>query len=110
MAANRCAQALKSSPPRKACRFNPLNIMLPDQKLDALVTRHAALERDLASALPPETFVKLSREFAELAPVVEAVNSYRAAQRELEGLTSLIDDPSTDAEMRSIAAEEKPEL
>jgi peptide chain release factor 1 len=84
--------------------------MLPDQKLDALVTRHAALERDLASALPPETFVKLSREFAELAPVVEAVNSYRAAQRELEGLTSLIDDPSTDAEMRSIAAAEKPEL
>jgi peptide chain release factor 1 len=84
--------------------------MLPDQKLDALVTRHAALERDLASALPPETFVKLSREFAELAPVVEAVISYRAAQRELEGLTSLIDDPSTDAEMRSIAAEEKPEL
>jgi peptide chain release factor 1 len=84
--------------------------MLPDQKLDALVTRHAALERDLASALPPETFVKLSREFAELAPVVEAVISYRAAQRELEGLTSLIDDPATDAEMRSIAAEEKPEL
>jgi len=85
-------------------------IMLPDQKLEALVIRHAALERDLASALPPETFVKLSREFAELAPVVEAVNSYRAAQRELEGLTSLIDDPTTDAEMRSIAAAEKPEL
>jgi len=85
-------------------------IMLPDQKLEALVIRHAALERDLASALPPETFVKLSREFAELAPVVEAVNSYRAAQRELEGLTSLIDDPTTDAEMRSIAVAEKPEL
>ena len=60
--------------------------MLPDQKLNALVVRHATLERDLAAALPPETFVKLSREFAELAPVVEAVKSYRAAQRELEGL------------------------
>jgi len=44
--------------------------MLPDQKLNALVVRHAALERDLAAALPPETYVKLSREFAELAPVV----------------------------------------
>ena len=84
--------------------------MLPDQKLNALVVRHAALERDLASALPPETYVKLSREFAELAPVVEAVKSYRAAQRELDGLTSLIADPSTDAEMRSIAEAEKPEL
>jgi peptide chain release factor 1 len=84
--------------------------MLPDQKLNALVVRHATLERDLAAALPPETFVKLSREFAELAPVVEAVKSYRAAQRELEGLTSLIADPSTDAEMRSIAEAERPEL
>jgi peptide chain release factor 1 len=84
--------------------------MLPDQKLNALVGRHAALERELATALPAETFVKLSREFAELAPVVEAVNSYRAAQHELDGLTSLITDPGTDSEMRSIAAAEKPEL
>jgi peptide chain release factor 1 len=84
--------------------------MLPDQKLDALVTRHAALERDLAAALPAEIYVKLSREFAELAPVVEAVNSYRAAQRELDGLTSLIADPATDAEMRAIAEAEKPDV
>jgi peptide chain release factor 1 len=84
--------------------------MLPDQKLNALVTRHAALERDLTTAVPPETYVKLSREFAELAPVVEAVKSYRAAQSELEGGTSLLDDPATDAEMRSIAEAEKPQL
>jgi peptide chain release factor 1 len=84
--------------------------MLPDQKLDALVTRHAALERDLSTVLPAETFVKLSREFAELAPVVEAVNSYRAARHELEDLSGLIADPSTDAEMRAIAEAEKREL
>ena len=53
--------------------------MLPDQKLNELVTRHAALERDLASPMQAETYVKLSREFAELAPVVEAVNAYLAA-------------------------------
>ena len=84
--------------------------MLPDQKLDALVTRHTALERDLAAALPAETYVKLSREFAELAPVVEAVRSYRAAQRELDDLISLIADPATDPEMRSIAEAEKPQV
>ncbi len=84
--------------------------MLPDQKLNAVVTRHAMLERELSSALPTETFVKLSREFAELAPVADAVKSYRAAQRELDDLTGLIADPSTDAEMRSIAEAEKPEL
>jgi peptide chain release factor 1 len=84
--------------------------MLPDQKLNALVARHAVLERELAAAVPPETYVKLSREFAELAPVVEAVKSYRAAEHELEGVTSLIADPATDPEMRSIAEAEKPEL
>jgi peptide chain release factor 1 len=85
-------------------------IMLPDQKLNALVVKHAALERDLTTALPSETYVKLSRELAELAPVVEAVKAYRAAQHELDGLTGLIADPATDAEMRSIAEAEKPAL
>jgi len=84
--------------------------MLPDQKLNAVVTRHGLLERELASALPAETYVRLSREFAELAPVVDAVKAYRAAQHELEGLTGLIADPATDADMRSIAEAEKPEL
>ncbi|MFY9899961.1 MAG: peptide chain release factor 1, partial [Xanthobacteraceae bacterium] len=57
-----------------------------------------------------ETYVKLSREFAELAPVVDAVRSYRAAQRELDDLTALIADPTTDPEMRAIAASERPEV
>jgi peptide chain release factor 1 len=84
--------------------------MLPDQKLDALITRHGALERDLSAALPAETYVKLSREFAELAPVVDAVRSYRAAKRELDDLTALIADPTTDPEMRAIAESERPEV
>jgi peptide chain release factor 1 len=84
--------------------------MLPDQKLDALVARHAALESDLTAAVPAETYVKLTRELAELAPVVEAVKSYRAARNELEGVTGLIEDPATDAEMRSIAEAERRQL
>ena len=84
--------------------------MLPDQKLDALVARHAALESDLTAAVPAETYVKLTRELAELAPVVAAVKSYWAARNELDGVTSLIEDPATDAEMRSIAEAERPQL
>ncbi len=94
----------------KIIGLDHLETMLPDQKLNALVVRHAALERDLTTAVAPETYVKLSREFAELAPVVEAVKSYRAAQSELDGVTSLLEDPATDGEMRSIAEAEKPQL
>jgi peptide chain release factor 1 len=42
--------------------------------------------------------------------VVEAVRSYRAVQRELDDLMSLIADPTTDPEMRSIAEAEKPQV
>ena len=84
--------------------------MLPEQKLDALITRHKAIESELSTQLAPETFVKLSREFAELSPVVDAVKAYRGVAAEIDGLDALIDDPKTDAEMRAMAQAEKPAL
>jgi peptide chain release factor 1 len=84
--------------------------MLPEQKLDALIARHAAIEGELARQLAPETYVKLSREFAELSPVAEKVKSYRSVVAEIAGLDSLMADPTTDAEMRAIANAEKPGL
>src|ERR671936_3158288 len=84
--------------------------MLPEQKLDALVTRHKTVERELADPVAPETYVKLSREFAELAPIVEAVQNYRGILAEIEGLDALIADAATDAEMRAMALSERPQL
>ncbi|MCC7346474.1 MAG: peptide chain release factor 1 [Variibacter sp.] len=84
--------------------------MLPEQKLDALITRHKALERELSTQLAPDTFVRLSREFAELGPVVDAVTAYRSVAAEIEGLDAMIEDPATDADMRTMAAAEKPSL
>src|ERR1700730_10262567 len=84
--------------------------MLPEQKLDALLVRHQAVESELASALSPEIYVKLSREFAELGPVVETVKRYRGIASEIDDLNALIEDPGTDPEMRSMAAAEKPQL
>ena len=63
--------------------------MLPEQKLDALVTRHKAIESELSTQLAPETFVKLSREFAELNPVVDAVKAYRDVVRGFRGQIEL---------------------
>ncbi len=84
--------------------------MLPEVKLEALLTRHAAMESELAGPVPPETYVRLSRELAELTPVVDAVKAYRAVAAELDGLDAMIADPATDAEMRAIAEAEKPQL
>jgi len=84
--------------------------MLPEQKLDALVARHRAIESELASPVAPDTYVKLSREFAELAPIVETVKNYRGIVAEIEGLDSLMADAATGAEMRAMAASERPQL
>ena len=84
--------------------------MLPEQKLDALLARHKALESELATPLARETYVKLSREFAELGPIVETVKEYRSVAAEIEGLEVLMDDPATDAEMREMANAERPAL
>ena len=84
--------------------------MLPVQKLDALVARHHAVESELATQVTPDTYVKLSREFAELSPVVEAVRKYRSVVAEIEDLEALMADTGTDAEMRAMAAAEKPQL
>jgi peptide chain release factor 1 len=80
---------------------------LPEQKLDALLTRHAAVEAELSRQLAPDTFVKLSREFAEIDPVVDKIKGYREVAAELAELQALIDDPKTEAAMREMAVEER---
>lgn len=82
-------------------------ISLPQQKMDALLARHSLVERELASGLSPEAYVKLSREFAELSPVVEAIKAYRNAEKEIADLAALVDDSATDADMRKLADAER---
>jgi peptide chain release factor 1 len=80
--------------------------MLQPGKIDALIARHNAVQAELSSNPDRDTYVKLSREFAELRPLVSTASAYRAAADELEDLRALIADPSTDSEMRSLAASE----
>ncbi len=85
-------------------------IALPQQKLDALLARHEMVEGELATPLNPEVYVRLSREFAELGPVIDAIKAYRAMADEIADLEAMIKDPSTDAEMWKMAEAEKPLL
>jgi peptide chain release factor 1 len=84
--------------------------MIPTTKLDALIARHAAIERELSGRPDRESYVRLSREFAELKPLIEIIKRYRAADEELSGLQSLIADAATEPDMRALAEQEKSEL
>src|SRR5690242_15837552 len=85
-------------------------MQLPQQKLDALLHRQAIIERELSTELPPEAFVRLSREHAELGPVVDVIKAYRATEAELADLDAMIEDAATDPEMRRMAEAEKPQV
>ncbi len=85
--------------------------MIPAAKLARLTDRYEHLEARLASGeAKGASFVKLSREHAELAPVIAAVRAYQTVQHQLAEADALIDDPGTDAEMRDLAEEERAEL
>ena len=80
--------------------------MLPEAKLDTLIARHAEVEAELSRQLAGDAFVRLSREFAELSPIVETVKMYRATVKEIADLETMMSDPSTGADMRQIAEAE----
>jgi peptide chain release factor 1 len=84
--------------------------MIPAPKLDALIARLASVERELSGRPDRESYVRLSREFAELNPLVEAIRRYRAAADELSSLQALLADPATEPDMRGLAEQERSEL
>ncbi|HEX4270653.1 MAG TPA: PCRF domain-containing protein, partial [Rhizomicrobium sp.] len=84
--------------------------MIPAAKLDRLLDRFSAIEAEMSSGVSGDAFVKLSREHAELSPVIETVRGYRQAQVQIGDAEALIADTSTDSEIRSMAEEERAEL
>lgn len=82
--------------------------MLPVERLDAILARAEALQEEMNGELPPERFVELSKEYAEIDPLVAAIRDYRAALSEAEDLRALI--AGDDEEMAELAGLELPAL
>src|SRR4051812_36333236 len=87
-----------------------MTVTLPQSKLDALVSRLRTVEDDLAAGPDRDTYVKLSREFSELQPVVEAIKAFQGVENEIADLEAMLNDAATDPEMRALAETEKPAL
>ena len=72
-------------------------------KLNQIVTRHAELQAALsAGTLDSQKFVAASKEYADLGPLVEAVNEWQKAERELKDAEAMASDP----DMKAMAEEE----
>ncbi|WP_305989512.1 peptide chain release factor 1 [Roseibium sp. MMSF_3544] len=84
--------------------------MLARQKLDNLLDRFAEIEHLMSAGPEPAAYVKLSREYAGLEPLVTKIRALIKAEQDLEGAQALLSDPETDAEMRELAELERDEL
>src|SRR5262250_2748366 len=83
-----------------------------EQKLMRVVKRHEELTALLAREGPKDAqeFARMSREYADLTPTVERILTLHKAERELQDLASLAEDPGSDSEMKAMAEAELREV
>ncbi|SDD43402.1 peptide chain release factor 1 [Kordiimonas lacus] len=81
--------------------------MISDERLQQLTDRYDYLGHALGTPdkFSNEEFVKLSREYADLGPVIEAVNALQAGREEMADLAEMIES-GDDPEMKELAQEE----
>ncbi|QBX35645.1 peptide chain release factor 1 [Paracoccus liaowanqingii] len=76
--------------------------MLPEDRLIQIVQRFEFLEARLNAGAAPDQIAAISREYAELKPVVEQIGLWRSAQDGLAEARAMLTDP----EMRGLAEDE----
>ncbi|HRN89844.1 peptide chain release factor 1 [Hyphomicrobium sp.] len=80
--------------------------VIPQEKLAKLVERYETIQAELNQGAPQATYVKLTKELAELTPLISAVRDLEAAQTEKRDLEALLRDPGQDKDMAEMAREE----
>jgi peptide chain release factor 1 len=79
---------------------------IPAEKLEKLVQRWSTIQSELSRGLDQASYVQLSKEFAELNPLVATIQDLRKAEAERADLAQLLADPAADPELTALAREE----
>jgi peptide chain release factor 1 len=79
---------------------------VPMEKLDTLVQRWEEIRAELNRGINPATYAQLTREFAELDPVVGTIRALQKAGAERADLAALAGDPAADRDLATLAREE----
>ncbi|MDX1581714.1 MAG: PCRF domain-containing protein, partial [Alphaproteobacteria bacterium] len=87
--------------------------MIGEDKIDQLLLRFEALEAQMAESsteLSGDDFARMSKEYADLTPVVEKIRELKALWDERDGLEEILGDDSADSDMREMAEQEMAEI
>ena len=80
--------------------------VIPKEKLGRLLERYETIQAELNQGAAQATYVKLTKEFSELQPLIAAVRELEAVEQEQRDLEALLKDPSQDKDMVAMAREE----
>ncbi|MDA8851919.1 peptide chain release factor 1 [Hyphomicrobiales bacterium] len=83
---------------------------IPLDKIESILKKGKSLEDDLGKENTSDKFVALSKEYSEIQPLYESVVEWKNIYLEVSDLQNLLEDPSTDKEMKDLASEELQEL
>ena len=81
-------------------------------KLGRVVKRHEELSSLLATGgqKDPQEFARLSKEYSDLGPIVEAIKELQKIDSEIAEMTVMVADPAADPDMKALAEDELGEL
>ena len=81
--------------------------MLPQEKVKNLIDRHIKLEKELSSGeVNKNKYAEISKEYSELSDIIKQAKEYLNFQKDIQDLNNIINDKSSDEDMREFANNE----
>ena len=81
--------------------------MIPLDKVKDLVTKHDSLEKELSTgSIDPKTFAQKSKEYSDLGNIIIFAREYLKFDQDQKDLEQILNDKSSDSEMKNLAEKE----
>ena len=81
--------------------------MIPLDKVKDLVTKHDSLEKELSTgSIDPKTFAQKSKEYSDLGSIIIFAREYLKFDQDQKDLEQILNDKSSDSEMKNLAEKE----
>ena len=78
--------------------------MIPTKTIEELILKHSTLEKDLSSGdLDKKLFAEKSKEYSDVSEVIVSAKKYLSYKKDKKELENILDDNSTDEELKKLA-------
>ena len=85
--------------------------MIPTKTIDELIVKHSILEKELSSGeLDKKLFAEKSKEYSNINEIVDIAKTYISFEVNKQELEKIIDDQSSDDELKKMAEIELTDL